>query len=57
MYENKKREDQKLFGIGDKINFKSKLLKKGLVLKYETKIVLPQLKALQSANTILSSLF
>lgn len=57
MYENKKKEDQKLFEIGEKINFKGKLLKKGLVLKYEKEIILPQLKALQSANMILSSLF
>lgn len=57
MYENKKKEDQKLFEIGDKINFKGKLLKKGLVLKYEKEVILPQLKALQSANMILLSLF
>jgi len=56
MYENKKREDKKLFEIGEKINFKGKLLKKGLVLKYETQIVLPQLRALQQAQMIISVL-
>ncbi len=56
MYENKQKENQKLFEIGEKINFKGKLLKKRLLVKYETKIIIPQLKALQSANMILGNL-
>lgn len=56
MYENKQKENQKLFEIGEKINFKGKLLKKGLLFKYETKIIMPQLKALQSTNMILGNL-
>ncbi len=57
MYENKQKENQKLYEIGEKINFKGKLLKKGLLVKYENKIIMPQLKALQSANMILGNLY
>lgn len=56
MYDNHKKEDQKIFDIGEKINFKGRLLKKGLLIKYENKIILPQLKALLQANMILSAL-
>ena len=56
MYDNHKKEDQKIFDIGEKINFKGRLLKKGLLVKYENKIIVPQLKALQGANMILSAL-
>ena len=56
MYENRKKEDQKLFEIGEKINFRGRLLKKGLLVKYENKVIMPQLKALQEANMILSNL-
>lgn len=57
MYENRKKENQKLFDIGEKINFKGRLLKKGLLIKYENKVIMPQLKALQGANMILGNLF
>jgi hypothetical protein len=56
MYENKRKDDQKLFEIGGKINFKGRLLKKGLIVKYENRIILPQLRALQGANMIISNL-
>ena len=56
MYENKKKVNQNPLEIGDRINFKGRLLKKGLILKYETKIVLPQLKALLGAQMILTVL-
>jgi hypothetical protein len=57
MYENKQKENQKLYEIGEKINFKGKLLKKGLLIRYENKIIMPQVKALQSANMILGNLY
>ena len=57
MYDNKKADDHKLFEIGEKINFKGRLLKKGLIIKYENKIIMPQLKALERANKILQNLF
>lgn len=57
MYENKQKENQKLYEIGEKINFKGRLLKKGLLIRYENKIIMPQLKALQSANMILGNLY
>lgn len=56
MYENRKKEDQKLFEIGEKINFKGRLLKKGLLVRYENKVILPQLRALQEANMIIANL-
>jgi hypothetical protein len=56
MYDNKKKENQNPLEIGDKLNFKGRLLKKGLILKYETKIVLPQLRALLAAQMILDVL-
>lgn len=57
MYENRKKENQKIIDIGEKIEFKGRLLKKGLILKYENKIIMPHLKALQSANRILGNLY
>lgn len=56
MYENRKKEDGRLFEIGEKINFKGRLLKKGLLLRYENKVILPQLKAFQAANMIIANL-
>lgn len=56
MYENRKKEDQKLFEVGEKINFKGRLLKKGLIVKYENKVVVPQLKTLQGSNMIIANL-
>lgn len=56
MYDNHKKEDQKIFDIGEKINFKGRLLKKGLLVKYENKVIVPQLKALQETNMILAAL-
>ena len=56
MYENKKKDNHKIHDIGEKINFKGRLLKKGLIVQYETKVILPQLKALLETNMIISNL-
>lgn len=56
MYDNKKPEEQKLYEIGEKINFKGRLIKKGLIVKYENRVILPQLETLRSANKILKEL-
>jgi|SRR6516164_3361712 hypothetical protein len=53
MYENRKKESQKIFEIGEKINFKGRLLRRGLIVKYENKVIMPQLEALLEANRIL----
>lgn len=50
MYENRKKDNQNIFDIGEKIEFKGKLLKKGLIVKYEKEITLPQLKNEKEKN-------
>lgn len=57
VYENKKKDDYKVYEIGEKINFKDKLLRKGLITKYETRVIMPQLMALQEANRIIAGLY
>ncbi len=56
MYDNAKKEKQKIFDIGEKVNVTAGLKRTPLIKKYETKIILPQLKALQEANMIISTL-
>jgi hypothetical protein len=42
MYDNHKKENQRLFNSGEKIEFKGRLLKKGLLIKYNNSVILPQ---------------
>jgi hypothetical protein len=56
MYDNRNKEKQMLFEIGEKVNVAAGLKRTPLIKNYESKIILPQLKGLQEANMILSSL-
>lgn len=56
MYDTNKKGSQKLYEIGEIINASKGFKKTPLIRKYESKIVLPQLKALQEANMIITNL-
>ena len=57
MYDINKRDAQKISEIGEKINVSKGFRKTKLIRNYESKIILPQLKAIQEANMILSGLY
>ena len=54
MYDNAK--NQKLFDVGEKVNISKGLRRTPLIRKYESKIIIPQLKALTEANMLLENL-
>jgi hypothetical protein len=54
MYDNAK--DQKLFDVGEKVNVSKGLRRTPLIRKYESKIIIPQLRALTEANMLLENL-
>jgi len=55
MYDNSK--NQPILEIGEKINVKKGLKKTKLIRKYESQIIIPQLKALREAKLILGNLY
>ena len=55
MYDSRNKEKQKLFEIGEKVNVGAGFKRSPLIKKYEEKIILPQLRALEDANMIISS--
>jgi hypothetical protein len=57
MYEAKPKGNRKIYDIGEKIEFKGRLPKKGLILKYHNHILLPQLEILEEAHMILQNLY
>jgi len=57
MYDTNKKGIQKLGEVGEKITATKGFKKTPLIRKYETKIILPQLKALQEANMIITNLY
>lgn len=56
MYETNKINNRKIDSIGEIIKVSGGLKKTPLLKKYESKIIIPQLKALQATNMILSNL-
>jgi len=54
MYDNAK--NQKLVDVGEKVNISKGLRRTPLIRKYESKIIIPQLKALTEANMLLENL-
>jgi hypothetical protein len=54
MYDNAK--DQKLFDVGEKVNVSKGLRRTPLIRKYESKIIIPQLRALTEANMLIENL-
>ena len=54
MYDNAK--NQKLFDVGEKVNISKGLRRTPLIRKYESKIIIPQLRALTEANMLLENL-
>ena len=55
MYDNNKKGQLHLSEIGEKIHVCASFRKSPLIKKYESKIIVPQLKALRDANKILSN--
>ena len=54
MYDNAK--NQKLFDVGEKVNISKGLRRTPLIRKYESKVIIPQLRALTEANMLLENL-
>ena len=53
MYGNKKSDDFNLLKSGEEIALRGSFIKKGLIVKYEKQIILPQLRLLDEAVNIL----
>lgn len=56
MYEIKKKGNFNLLKSGEEISLKGSIPRKGLIIKYEKEIILPQYKLLESVNNILKLL-
>ena len=57
MYENRKKENHNIFDIGEKIEFKGRLLRKGLILKYENNVIIHLENFITSNNLIIKNLY
>jgi hypothetical protein len=55
-YQCKKKDDFNPLKSGEEISLKGRLLKKGLIVKYENQIIIPQLKLLENAYEIINKI-
>jgi hypothetical protein len=55
-YQCKKKDDFNPLKFGEEISLKGSLLKKGLIVKYENQIIIPQLKLLENAYEIINKI-
>lgn len=53
MYQNKKRDDFNPLNTGIVMGFKGRLLRRGLITKYEAQIILPQYQLIDEINNII----